>query len=78
MELLKNTEFPPDKREGNHILSIMRLTFLFLLIGMFTIHAEVSSHVYSISVKNAKLRDVLRNIEERSGLSRIHTGDRQF
>ena len=50
------------------ILLIMKLTAVFILIGILQIHATVYSQNsrFSISVKNQKMREVLKEIEEQS------------
>lgn len=66
MDYLKKPDFSHLRNEGKHILFIMKLTFVFLLMGMLSVHAGVHSQVYSISLKNAQLRDVVRDIENQS------------
>lgn len=66
MDYLEKPEISFRRNKRNHILITMKLTFVFLLIGMLSVHAEISSQVYSVSLKNAKLRDVVRNIEDQS------------
>ncbi len=61
----KNNRYPTGKRVHQLILS-MKLLFVFLLAGMVSVHAEMYSQVYSLSLKNAQLRDVIREIENRS------------
>ncbi len=67
MKNLKNNQYLYKKRRQVHqLIFIMKLMFVFLFAGMVSIHAEVFSQTYTFSLKNAQLRDVIRNIEKES------------
>ncbi|WP_280743026.1 MULTISPECIES: SusC/RagA family TonB-linked outer membrane protein [unclassified Parabacteroides] len=44
----------------------MKLMFVFVMAGLLSVHAEVYSQVYSVSMKNAQLREVMQKIEDQS------------
>lgn len=61
--LINNLCPAENRRRALQLLIRMKLIFVFLLVGMLTVHAEVSSQVYSFSVRSAPLREVIRSIE---------------
>lgn len=75
MDYLEKPEISYTKYERRRILFIMKLTFVFLLISMLSMHATVSSQVYSVSLQNAQLRDVVRNIEDQSDYRFFYSDD---
>ena len=63
--LLINNPYPgKNNRRIRQIMLSMKLIFACLLVGMLSVHAEVLSQVYSLSLKNTPLREVLRGIEQ--------------
>lgn len=75
MDYLEKPELSYTKYDNRHIFFIMKLTFVFFLLNVLSVHAAVSSQVYSISLKKAQLRDVVRNIEGQSDYRFFYSDD---
>jgi TonB-linked SusC/RagA family outer membrane protein len=67
MKKLKVNLYPYKKNKWIHqSFRVMKLISMCLWIGLLSVHAEVHSQVYSVSMKDALLRDVIRDIEKQS------------